>query len=114
MAEPEDLLDEIVKKGEEGIPQSDISESDQIRRAFADAYTFVRSSEINKTIASFSLDHYIDEAKREIKDPRILRAASEPTVGIGTRPSKLEALEKLESDFAKAVESAKTMLKVTT
>ena len=82
---------------------------DQIRRTLADVYTFVRAAEINKTISSFSLDHYIDEAKRRIKDDRVLRSASNPSKGTGTRPSQLDALTKLEETFNKVYDQAKEM-----
>lgn len=74
-----------------------------LRATLADTYTFVRSSEINKTIASFTFDHYVDEAKRAIKEDRILRTASDPTVGVGKRPAKLAALAKLQQDFNNAL-----------
>jgi hypothetical protein len=70
-----------------------------MRAILADTYTFVRSTEINKTILSFTFDHYIDEAKRAIKEDRILRSASDPVTGVGKRPSKLSALQKLQTDF---------------
>lgn len=71
----------------------------EMRSILADTYTFVRSRELNKTIASFTFDHYIDEAKRAIKDERTLRSASNPSEGVGRRPSQLTALQKLEQDF---------------
>lgn len=79
----------------------------EMRAVLADTYTFVRSAEINKTIASFTFDHYIDEAKRRIKEDRILRTASNATDGVGRRPSKLSALEKLETDFNNAAAKIK-------
>lgn len=71
----------------------------EMRTVLADTYTFVRSAELNKTIASFTFDHYVDEAKRKIKEDRILRSASNPSQGVGKRPSQLSALTKLEQDF---------------
>lgn len=71
----------------------------ELRSILADTYTFVRSAEINKTILSFTFDHYIDEAKRVIKEDRILRSAADPVTGIGKRLSKLSSLTKLEQDF---------------
>lgn len=86
--------------------------ANEMRAILADTYTFVRSRELNKTIASFTFDHYIDEAKRAIKEERILRSASSPSDGVGKRPSQLSALEKLEQDFnnmaAKIKEVAET------
>lgn len=88
--------------------ESKASETDrkadaEMRAVLADTYTFVRSTEINKTILSFTFDHYIDEAKREIKEDRILRSASDPNTGVGKRPSKLSSLTKLQTDFNNAV-----------
>lgn len=93
---------------EEKAALSEPSESEQVRRTIADVYTFVRSAEINRTIASFTLDHYLDEAKRKIKEDRLLRSAANPE-GIGSRPSQLSALEKLEADFDKVFAKAKEM-----
>lgn len=70
-----------------------------LRTVLADTYTFVRSAELNKTIASFTFDHYIDEAKRQIKVDRILSSASDSTKGVGTRPAQLTALTTLQTDF---------------
>lgn len=102
MAEPDDL-----SQFEARADAKDTSEADAVRKVIANVYTFVRSVEINKTIASFTLDHYIDEAKRKIKDSRVLRAASDPTKGVGTRSSQIDALTKLEQDFNNAFEKAK-------
>lgn len=81
----------------------------ELRSVLADTYTFVRSAEINKTIASFTFDHYIDEAKRAIKEDRVLRSAADPVTGVGKRPAKLTALEKLEQDFKKSLEKLRKM-----
>lgn len=81
----------------------------ELRSIIADTYTFVRSAEINKTISSFTFDHYIDEAKRAIKEDRILRSASDPVTGIGKRLSKLSALEKLEQDFKNSLSKLRKM-----
>ena len=83
----------------------------EMRAVLADTYTFVRSAEINKTIASFTFDHYIDEAKRRIKNDRILRSASNPAEGVGKRPAKLTALQKLEQDFTSALSKIKEVAK---
>lgn len=85
----------------------DTKKDDQLRTTIADTYTFVRSREINKTIAGFTFDHYIDEAKRSIKEDRILRTAADADKGLGTRPSQLAALQKLQTDFGNAYEDAK-------
>lgn len=70
-----------------------------MRSVLANTYTFVRSAELTKAIFSFTFDHYIDEAKRELKEDRVLRSASNPAEGVGKRPAKITALEKLEIDF---------------
>lgn len=75
----------------------------ELRAILGDTYTFVRSREINKTILSFTFDHYIDEAKRDIKEDRILRSASDPNTGVGKRPAKLTAVQTLEQDFNNAM-----------
>lgn len=76
----------------------------QVRKTVADVYTFVRSREVNKTISGFTFDHYIDEAKRKIKNPSILYTASGQSAG--TRPSQLDSITKLEQEFGKALAEA--------
>lgn len=92
--------------GDDNATESQSDQTAQLRRTIADVYTFVRSREINKTIASFTLDHYIDEAKRKIQDTRVLRSASNPDQGVGTRPSQLDAIAQLQDDFNKAFSAA--------
>src|SRR6478735_6460682 len=93
--------------GETSATITDEDRSDQVRQVIADVYTFVRSREINKTIASFTFDHYIDEAKRSIKGDRIIRSASDPGQGLGVRPSRLDSIVKLEEDFNNTFDTAK-------
>ncbi len=100
---------EEIAEFEEKANAIESSESDEIRKTIGNVYTFVRSSEINKTISGFTFDHYLDEAKRRIKEPRVLRSASDPGKGVGTRPGQLEALEKLEELFNKSFAKAKEM-----
>lgn len=102
--------------GEEVLEGQEVSEVEQARTVVADVYTFVRSQEINRTIASFTFDHYIDEAKNRIKgEGRQIRDAAGESFDI--RPAKLEALEKLETEFNASltlIESlAKTASKLT-
>jgi hypothetical protein len=75
----------------------------QMRAVLSDTYTFVRSSELTKTIASFTFDHYIDEAKRALKEDRVLRSASNPAEGVGKRQAKITALETLETNFKNSI-----------
>ena len=84
---------------------------EEVRTALANTYTFVRSREINKTIASFTFDHFIDEAKRSIKEDRLLRSASSPAEGVGRRLSKLSELAKIETDFKNAMAKARELAK---
>lgn len=82
--------------------QADHLEAVALRSVLSDTYTFVRSAEVNKTILSFTFDHYIDEAMRRIKEDRVLNAPSDSSVGVGKRLSQLNALTKLEQDFNNA------------
>lgn len=93
------MADDIISKFETDATATDRKAEAEMRSVLADTYTFVRSAELNKTIASFTFDHYIDEAKRRLKEDRILRSASNPAEGVGKRPSKISALTKLETDF---------------
>ncbi len=103
MADEPDVIEQFETKAEALERRADA----EMRAVLADTYTFVRSAEINKTIASFTFDHYIDEAKRRIKNDRVLRSASNPAEGVGKRPAKLTALQKLEQDFTAALSKIK-------
>jgi hypothetical protein len=105
-----DSTDTIQQFDNPTIPK-EIKEGDELRSVLADTYTFVRSVEINKTISSFTFDHYIDEAKRSIKEDRVLRSASDPNSGVGKRPSKLTALQKLETDFTNSLDRIRKIAK---
>lgn len=96
--------------GEQKADGQDIRKVDRVRRVVADVYTFVRSQEINRTIGSFTFDHYIDEAKRLIKgEGRALRDASGQVDDI--RPSKLELIETLEEEFNATLATAEDLAK---
>jgi dsDNA-specific endonuclease/ATPase MutS2 len=95
-----DLTDTLAS--EASSVQQETNEVDELRRVVGDVYTFVRSREINKTIASFTLDHYIDERKRAIKGERIIRSAANPGDGIDRRLAQLDAISKLEDAFNKS------------
>ena len=96
--------------------KKDLARSDQIRTIIADTYTFVRSQELNRVIGAFTLDHYIDEAKRRIKGTgrQIVDAAGKVimddkgTVPM-TRPSLLDYLTKLQADFTSSYPEALKM-----
>jgi hypothetical protein len=99
-----------VQPGEEVVEGQDISKVERARTVVADVYTFVRAQESNRTIASFTLDHYIDEAKRRIKgEGRQVRSASGESIDI--RPTKLEALEKLEAEFTASLDLIESLAK---
>jgi hypothetical protein len=88
------------------VPQ-ETKEADDLRATIADVYVAVRSREINTAINNFTFDHYIDEAKRRIKEPRALLSASGS--GTDTRPSQLDALNTLKENFSKVYDKAKAM-----
>lgn len=80
-----------------------------MRAVLSDAYTFVRSAEVNKTISGFTFDHYIDEAKRALKEDRILGSTSNSTTGIGKRQAQITALETLETNFNNSLASMRKL-----
>jgi len=80
------------------------AQQDELRKVLADIYTFVRSREVNSHVASFTLDHYIAEAKVAIKGTIALTDASGSTTNaqgkaFGSRLALLDSLNKLEEDF---------------
>ena len=83
-------------------------EVERVRKVIADTYTFVRSQEYNRTIASFTFDHYIEFEKQAIKGTgRQIRSASGQI--LGTRPTKLEALTSLQNSFNSVLTQARSM-----
>lgn len=94
--------------GEQVADGQDKKEVERVRKVIADAYTFVRSQEFNRTISSYTFDHYIEFAKQKIKGTgREIRSASGQVLDI--RPTKLEALEKLETEFRATLAQARAM-----
>ena len=86
--------------------EKELEKETHLRAVLGSVYTATRSAELNKTIASYTFDHYIEEAKRKIKGSgQEIRDAGGQALGI--RPSKLEALEKLEKDFEGILEEAR-------
>jgi hypothetical protein len=80
-----------------------------MRSVLSNTYVFVRSAETNRTISGFTFDHYIDEAKRALKEDRILSSASNPAVGVGKRQAQITALETLETDFKNSLASMRKL-----
>ncbi|MCG8429668.1 MAG: hypothetical protein MJA29_00615 [Candidatus Omnitrophica bacterium] len=99
-----------VRPGEEVDENQDVGQVNRVRIVIADTHTFVRSQEINRTIGSFTFDHYIDEARRQIKGSgtAIRNSAGE---AIGVRPTKLEVLNVLETEFRASLEVARSLAK---
>jgi len=97
-----------VQEGDAVDERQKASEVRRVRRIVADTYTFIRSQEINRTLSGFTMDHYIEEAKRQIKgEGRSIRDASGEAFGL--RPTKLEALNSLETEFRATLETARVM-----
>jgi hypothetical protein len=81
--------------------------SQDTRRLLHSSFTFVRSVESNKAAAAITLDHMIGEQiaflkggeKREILDPKGESA--------GSRTSRFDELEELDTNLKKMVDSIK-------
>lgn len=67
------------------------------------AYAFVRGAETNKAISSLTLDHLLQQQIDAIrgKGARLLLDAA--GVKSGTRPGKLETLDKIQADIDNVV-----------
>jgi hypothetical protein len=67
------------------------------------AYSFIRGTETNKAVASLTLDHLIQQQIDVIrgKGARLLLDAA--GAKSGTKPGKLEMLDKIEADINNAV-----------
>ena len=97
-----------LQSGKETLEAQKAKEVQRVRRVVADTHTFIRSQEINRTLSGFTLDHYIEEAKRQISGTgRAIRDAAGETIDL--RPTKLEALNSLEDEFRSTLEAAKAM-----
>lgn len=86
----------------------ELNKSDQIRQAIADTYTYVRSREINQTIASYTLDHYISEAMMQIKgsDDQLSNSSGQDTTAYNVRPTQLQVLAAIQQAFNDAFDGA--------
>ena len=99
-----------VREGDDVLETQKREEVRRVRKIVADTYTFVRSQEINRSLSGFTMDHYIEEAKRQIKgEGRAIRNAAGEAFGL--RPTKLESLTSLEDEFRATLETAKVMAK---
>ena len=89
---------------------ANVTANDELRATLADVYSFVRSREVNRQVASYTLDHYITEEMQRIKGPgRELRDAAGLDAGLGSRPTQLEALKKLQDAFNNNLSSLRSM-----
>jgi hypothetical protein len=80
----------------------EVTESDKIRTALGNTYTFVRSREFNKTVIGYTFDHYIDAAMRSIKD-----SSSSTSNLVVTRIPQMDLLVSLEASFSDALDQLK-------
>ena len=97
-----------LQPGEETLEAQKVKEVQRVRCVISDTHSFIRGQEVNRTLAGFTLDHYIEEAKRRIMGTgRAIRSASGETIDL--RPTKLESLNSLEDEFRSTLETAKTM-----
>lgn len=103
--------DDLLANSSPAPTTTELNKTDQVRQALADTYTFVRSREINTTIASFTLDHYISEAMMQIKgdDRQLVDASGQDSLAVGTRPTQLEALATLQQAFNDAFATAQKL-----
>ena len=110
MAEDEEGVTNIYP-GEEVPEGQSIRTSERIRRVVGDTYSFVRSQEINRSLGSFTLDHYIEEEKRSIKgEGRDIRDAAGEAFDV--RPTKLESIDSLEDEFRAVLKEAQALAKM--
>jgi hypothetical protein len=99
-----------LQPGEETLPAQKRKEAQRVRRIIAETHVFVRSQEINRTLQSFTLDHYIEEAKRKISGTgREIRDGAGEAFDL--RPTKLESLNILEDEFRATLTAAREMAK---
>lgn len=104
------MADESMEPGDQVADGQTQKEVERIRNIVAAVYTFVRAAEVNRTIASFTFDHYIDEEKRAIKgEGRAIRDAAGEA--FDKRPTKLEIIENLEKEFRSSYTTIEKMAK---
>ena len=82
--------------------QSDIKKNNLIAD-LGDIYSFVKGQEFTKSILGYTLDHYIEEAKDEIK--------SDSGTSSSARPTKLQRLANLQTKLNRVMQQAKNMTK---
>lgn len=76
-----------------------------VRRALHSAYTFVRSVETNKAVASLTLDHMIQEQISRLKKGESREIVSASGEDLGSRTSRYDQLTELQDSVVKAVKS---------
>ncbi len=82
-----------------------MSSNNTLRKVLHSAYTFVRGVEVNKAIASLTLDHLIQEqidSYKQSSERTIIDARGE---NVGSRISKLDSLDELEQELDSVVKS---------
>lgn len=81
--------------------------TDNLRKTLHSAYTFIRSVEVNKATAAFTLDHLIQEQIDSYKQGSTRPIVDAQGNSVGSRTSKLDDLDSLKNDVAAVVQAVK-------
>lgn len=81
--------------------------TNNLRGGLHSAYTFIRSVEVNKATASLTLDHLIQEQIDSYKASTTRPILDAKGSSVGTRSSKLDALDALEKEVIAIVAAVK-------
>jgi hypothetical protein len=81
--------------------------TNSIRQILHSAYSFIRSVESNKAIASLTLDHLIQEQIDSLKKGETRSIVDGKGESVGNRVSRWDRLDALEKDIENAVKAIK-------
>lgn len=81
--------------------------TNNLRGGLHSAYSFIRSVEVNKATAAITLDHLIQEQIDSYKASATRPLLDAKGDSVGTRPSKLDALDALEKEVTAIVAAVK-------
>jgi hypothetical protein len=92
--------------GADALSQEELDKRKVEGRILHSAYSFVRSREMNKAVASLTLDHLIQEHIESIQGGDTRAMVDSKGQRNNLRPTKLQELDKLENDITDFVAKA--------
>lgn len=77
--------------------------SSDVRRAIHSAYTFVKSMEVNRSVATLTLDHMIGEQIQSLKQGEVRSEVDGSYEERGNRISRYDTITEIEKSLSDAI-----------